>query len=124
MADRSRAIANCLKKDMFRHTQFGNGDSFDEITTALGDADCLNRTVAPLRRPNAELRTREYLRLGEIEALMDGTKRNRQPHRDATMREATSFKHAPRRGPSASDYRATREPGRGKIALPLNCAVV
>jgi type 1 fimbriae regulatory protein FimB/type 1 fimbriae regulatory protein FimE len=38
-----------------------------------------------LRRPNAELRTREYLRGDEIEALIDATKANRQSHRDATM---------------------------------------
>jgi type 1 fimbriae regulatory protein FimB/type 1 fimbriae regulatory protein FimE len=44
------------------------------------------RTVRPpRRRPNAELRTREYLRGDEIEALIDGIKGNRQPHRDATM---------------------------------------
>jgi type 1 fimbriae regulatory protein FimB/type 1 fimbriae regulatory protein FimE len=45
----------------------------------------VNRTVGPLRRPNAELRTREYLTAAEVEALMDGTKGDRQSHRDATM---------------------------------------
>jgi type 1 fimbriae regulatory protein FimB/type 1 fimbriae regulatory protein FimE len=46
----------------------------------------VNRTVVPpLRRPNAELRTREHLTPDEVEALRDGTKGNRQPHRDATM---------------------------------------
>jgi hypothetical protein len=30
----------------------------------------VNRTVAPTRRPNAELRTREHLTAGEVEALV------------------------------------------------------
>jgi type 1 fimbriae regulatory protein FimB/type 1 fimbriae regulatory protein FimE len=51
-----------------------------------------NRTVGPLRRPNAETRTREYLTTGEIEALMDACKGNRLPHRDATMILMT-FRH-------------------------------
>jgi integrase len=45
-----------------------------------------NRTVAtPLRRPNAELRTREYLTDREVEQLTDAAKANRYGHRDATM---------------------------------------
>src|SRR6266403_1854162 len=45
-----------------------------------------NRTVAtPRRRPNAELRTREYLTDAEIESLTDAAKGNRYGHRDATM---------------------------------------
>jgi type 1 fimbriae regulatory protein FimB/type 1 fimbriae regulatory protein FimE len=43
------------------------------------------RTVTPRRPPNAELRSREYLTEAEVEKLIEGTKRNRQPHRDATM---------------------------------------
>jgi hypothetical protein len=38
-----------------------------------------------LRRPNAELRTREYLTLPEVEKLMDAAKGNRRGHRDSTM---------------------------------------
>jgi integrase len=38
-----------------------------------------------LRRPNAELRTREHLTPGEVEALVEATKANRHGHRDATM---------------------------------------
>jgi integrase len=45
----------------------------------------VNRTVAPTRRPNAELRTREHLTPGEVEALMEAAKANRYGHRDATM---------------------------------------
>jgi integrase len=45
-----------------------------------------NRTVAtPLRRPNAELRTREYLTDAEVERLTEAAKGNRWGHRDATM---------------------------------------
>ena len=37
-----------------------------------------NRTVAtPLRRPNAELRTREYLTDAEVARLTEAAKRNR-----------------------------------------------
>src|SRR5215831_16860150 len=40
-----------------------------------------NRTVAPRRRPNAELRTREHLTEREVERLMDAAKANRHGHR-------------------------------------------
>ena len=45
----------------------------------------VNRTVAPTRRPNADLRTREHLTPGEVEALIEAAKGNRWGHRDATM---------------------------------------
>ena len=45
-----------------------------------------NRTVAPpRRRPNAELRTREYLTDAEVERLVEAAKANRYGHRDAAM---------------------------------------
>ncbi len=44
----------------------------------------VNRTV-PLRRPNAELRTREYLTDAEVARLIDAAKGNRYGQRDATM---------------------------------------
>jgi type 1 fimbriae regulatory protein FimB/type 1 fimbriae regulatory protein FimE len=43
------------------------------------------RTVTPTLRPNAELRTREYLTEAEVERLMEVAKGNRYGHRDATM---------------------------------------
>jgi integrase len=43
-----------------------------------------NRTVA-IRRPNAELRAREYLTESEVERIMAATKLNRHGHRDTTM---------------------------------------
>jgi integrase len=45
----------------------------------------VNRTVTPRRRPNADLRTREYLTEAEVERLMKAASRNRWGHRDATM---------------------------------------
>jgi integrase len=45
----------------------------------------VNRTVTPKRRPNSDLRTREYLTEAETERLMHAAKKNRWGHRDATM---------------------------------------
>ena len=45
----------------------------------------VNRTVAPRRQPNRDLRTREYLTEAEVERLMEAAKDNRWGHRDATM---------------------------------------
>jgi integrase len=39
----------------------------------------------PVRRPNADTRTREYLTESEIDKLIKAAKRNRWGHRDATM---------------------------------------
>jgi type 1 fimbriae regulatory protein FimB/type 1 fimbriae regulatory protein FimE len=44
-----------------------------------------NRTVTPKRRPNAELRTREYLTDAEVARLLEAAKANRWGHRDSTM---------------------------------------
>jgi integrase len=44
-----------------------------------------NRTVTPLRRPNAELRPREHLTEREVEKLIEGARRNRWGQRDSTM---------------------------------------
>src|SRR5579863_4434899 len=43
------------------------------------------RTVTPRRRPNADLRTREYLIAAEVDRLMETAKDNRYDHRDASM---------------------------------------
>src|SRR3954453_9129260 len=45
----------------------------------------VKRTVMPIRRKNAELRTREYLTDDEVQTLIDIAKENRYGHRDATM---------------------------------------
>jgi integrase len=52
----------------------------------------VNRTVAPTRRPNAALRTREQLTPTEVEAVIQAAKGNRHGHRDATMILLT-FRH-------------------------------
>jgi type 1 fimbriae regulatory protein FimB/type 1 fimbriae regulatory protein FimE len=46
----------------------------------------------PRRRPNAELRTREYLTEAEVAKLRDAAKGNRYGHRDTTM-ILTAFRH-------------------------------
>jgi integrase len=45
----------------------------------------VKRTVTPRRRPNAKLRTREYLTEAEVERLMAAARGNRYGQRDATM---------------------------------------
>jgi type 1 fimbriae regulatory protein FimB/type 1 fimbriae regulatory protein FimE len=45
----------------------------------------VKRTVTPRRRPNGDIRTREYLTEAEVEKLMNAAKGNRHGHRDATM---------------------------------------
>jgi integrase len=50
------------------------------------------RTVAPTRRPNAELRTREHLTPGEVDTLIEAAKSNYYGHRDATM-ILVAFRH-------------------------------
>ena len=50
------------------------------------------RTVAPVRRPNAELRPREHLTEREVEKLIEATKDNRWGLRDATD-APVAFRH-------------------------------
>jgi integrase len=45
----------------------------------------VNRTVTPVRLPNAKLRSREYLTDAEVARLTHAAKANRWGHRDATM---------------------------------------
>jgi integrase len=45
----------------------------------------VNRAVAPVRRPNAEYRKREYLTPSEAEKLIEAAKGNRYGQRDSTM---------------------------------------
>jgi integrase len=56
-----------------------------KVCAQAGRANPINRTVAPTRRPNVELRTREHLTPGEVEALIESAKANRYGHRDAAM---------------------------------------
>ncbi len=52
----------------------------------------INGTVPPRRRPNAELRPREYLTEAEVGRLMKAAGENRNGHRDATMM-LLAFRH-------------------------------
>ncbi|WP_338830437.1 tyrosine-type recombinase/integrase [Bradyrhizobium sp. 27S5] len=58
----------------------------------VGPTTEIRTVVTPRRRPNAELRTREYLTEAEVAKLRDVAKDNRYGHRDATM-ILTAFRH-------------------------------
>jgi site-specific recombinase XerD len=45
----------------------------------------VNRTVAPKRPPNKDLRTREHLTEAEVKQLIKAAQDNRYSHRDAAM---------------------------------------
>jgi site-specific recombinase XerD len=66
----------------------------------------LNRTVTPIRLPNADLRTREYLTEAEVDRLMAAARKNRWGHRDATM-ILVAYRH----GLRASELRPGRTDG-------------
>jgi integrase len=51
-----------------------------------------NRTVAPRRSENAEMRTREYLTPAEVDKAIEASKGNRYGHRDATL-ILVAFRH-------------------------------
>jgi type 1 fimbriae regulatory protein FimB/type 1 fimbriae regulatory protein FimE len=52
----------------------------------------VNRTVVPTRRPNSELRQREYLTPKEVETLVETARDGRHGHRDATL-ILVAFRH-------------------------------
>jgi integrase len=62
----------------------------DNPSAALIAPAIVNRTV--LRRPNAELRTREHLTTDEVEKLIDAASGNRQGQRDGLM-VLLAFRH-------------------------------
>jgi integrase len=67
----------------------------DNPNLAMVAPTIVNRTV--LRKPNAELRTREHLTLDEVEQLIETASANRQGHRDALM-VLLAFRHGLRAG--------------------------
>ena len=71
-----------------------------------------NRTVTPRRRPNAELRTREYLTETEVEKLIKAAGKNRWGHRDATM-ILVAYRHGLRASASWSTCAGTRSTSTG-----------
>jgi integrase len=77
---------HCSKKSLFEQSDISGVAFSEEISPSARIPATVNRTVAtPLRRPNAELRTREYLTEREVERLMKVASDNRYGHRDATM---------------------------------------
>jgi integrase len=62
----------------------------DNPNLAMVAPAIVNRTV--LRKPNAELRTREHLTLDEVERLIEIASANRQGQRDALM-VLLAFRH-------------------------------
>jgi type 1 fimbriae regulatory protein FimB/type 1 fimbriae regulatory protein FimE len=60
----------------------------NSVAVAVAPA-IVNRTV---RRPNAQLRTREHLTTGEVEKLIDSASKNRQCYRDGLM-VLLAFRH-------------------------------
>src|SRR5271167_2260392 len=66
-------------------------------------------TVPPRRRPNAELRPREYLTEAEVERLMKAAGKNRNGHRDA--------QHGPAGLPARASSRRTGDAALGQRGL-------
>jgi hypothetical protein len=81
-SDRSDGTENSRCSDS---QPVGSAQSMPKQHLKLVTPVTANRTVTPKRRPNADLRTREYLTEGEVERLMDAAKHNRWGHRDAIM---------------------------------------
>ena len=84
----------------------------------------VNRTVTPRRRPNAELRTREYLTETEVGKLIKASGKKRWGHRDATM-ILVAYRHGLRaselvdlRWDQIDFYRATLAVRRVKSGTP------
>ena len=102
--------------------------SQDEKPNETAPPNCcpshLNRTVTPRRRPNAELRTREYLTETEVGKLIKASSKNRWGHRDATM-ILVAYRHGLRaselvdlRWDQIDFYRATLAVRRVKAGTP------
>src|SRR5580693_4865464 len=77
---------NCLKSTHQFDSSCGSGAIYmAKSHLKLVPPATENRTVTPLRRKTADLRTREHLTPAEVDKLMAAVKGNRQGHRDATM---------------------------------------
>jgi hypothetical protein len=83
----------------------------------------VNRTVAPKRPPNKDLRTREHLTETEVERLIKATQDNRYSQRDATM-VLLAYRHglrAAERPPCTSAGSSRARPARIRSSA-TNCA--
>jgi len=84
------------------------------------------RTVTPKRRPNADLRTREYLTDREVEMLAETAKTSRWGHRDATM-ILVAYRHGLRVGtrsisiPQPWPSGGPRKARLARIRFAVNC---
>jgi hypothetical protein len=75
----------------------------------------IDTRIVPIRQPNADLRSREYLTEAEVERLLKATRGNRWAHPDPTGRGKKSLaKHAwnARLVQARSNGPQTRFPGR------------
>jgi type 1 fimbriae regulatory protein FimB/type 1 fimbriae regulatory protein FimE len=80
-------IANCPFFDYFTNGRSRRrAETLAKSQLRLVTPATEKRTVTPRRRPNADLRTREYLTEAEVdERLLRATRGNRWGHRDGTM---------------------------------------
>jgi integrase len=78
--------AHCSKKTPCSYSHFPwSLETMTKSLLKLVVPTTVNRTVTPRRRPNAEIRTREYLTEGELDRLLEAARKNRWGHRDVTM---------------------------------------
>src|SRR6516225_8650658 len=68
----------------------------------------------PTRKPNAEMRTREYLTPDEVEKLIAAAKLGRHGHRDATL-ILVAFRHCTSAGRRTASPQST-------LSAAMNCA--
>jgi integrase len=94
------------------------GDSMAKSALRLVSPSNEKCAVHPLRRPNAEYRTREHLTEEEVERLIEAAKANRYGHRDATM-ILIAFRHGLRASELCNLRWSQIELGRG-AALHVN----
>lgn len=90
----NHGLATVPKIHIYRPVAMPEGlKTMDRSHLKLVAPPTVNRTVAtPKRRPNKDLRTREYLTEAEAERLVEAAKHNRYGHRDATM-VLTAYRH-------------------------------
>jgi integrase len=74
-----------VKQPFFEQFTLKPVKTHGQITKENAMPAIVKRTVMPIRRKNAEPRTREYLTDDEVQSLIDVAKANRHGHRDATM---------------------------------------
>jgi integrase len=84
-----KALAAVHKTPKIEQSRIERNVANGQFVTHADCASHFNRTV---RRPNAELRTREHLTVGEVEQLIEVAASNRQGYRDGLM-VLLAFRH-------------------------------